>query len=231
MQCKSSQQMPLFLGTRLASLKFATRPMLLALRAPVAMRSPTSLILTAALCVASESLPGYKTTYTVVTEGTGDKVVSKGSKVKVHATGIVHVCLSAPPQCSSMTARRRQPRQDSRGSGRRGPVWGVPSLARKTFAKSHGHGARPHPRPTPPLTTGDRQEVLEHQGQGPTAVRVLGWSGRRHHRMGSGVPWDEAGRGAQAQHPGGRGLRGEWLPGMGHSTQRWPRLRCVPPVQ
>lgn len=34
------------------------------------------------------ALPGYKTTYELVTAGTG-KTVSKGSKVKVHATGTV----------------------------------------------------------------------------------------------------------------------------------------------
>ena len=34
------------------------------------------------------ALPGYKTTYEVVTAGSG-KTVSKGSKVKVHATGTV----------------------------------------------------------------------------------------------------------------------------------------------
>ena len=37
----------------------------------------------------SQAIPGVKTTYTVVTEGAGDKVVAKNSKVKVHATGTV----------------------------------------------------------------------------------------------------------------------------------------------
>lgn len=39
---------------------------------------------------ATHTVEGYKTTYQVLTEGTGDKVVKKSSKVKVHATGKVH---------------------------------------------------------------------------------------------------------------------------------------------
>ena len=35
------------------------------------------------------AIPGVKTTYKLVSEGEGTKVVSKGSKVKVHATGTV----------------------------------------------------------------------------------------------------------------------------------------------
>ena len=37
----------------------------------------------------SQAIPGYKTTYKVITEGAGDKLVAKNSKVKVHATGTV----------------------------------------------------------------------------------------------------------------------------------------------
>ena len=35
------------------------------------------------------TIPGRKTTYEVVKPGTGSTVVSKGSSVKVHATGVV----------------------------------------------------------------------------------------------------------------------------------------------
>eukprot|EP01062_Namystynia_karyoxenos_P032042 TRINITY_DN23693_c0_g1_i1.p1 TRINITY_DN23693_c0_g1~~TRINITY_DN23693_c0_g1_i1.p1 ORF type:complete len:146 (+),score=49.94 TRINITY_DN23693_c0_g1_i1:92-529(+) len=38
---------------------------------------------------APQTIPGYETTYQVLKEGTGDKVVSKGNTVTVHATGIV----------------------------------------------------------------------------------------------------------------------------------------------
>jgi len=36
-----------------------------------------------------QSIPGYKTTYTIKTPGQGGQKVAKGSKVTVHATGIV----------------------------------------------------------------------------------------------------------------------------------------------
>merc|ERR1711998_503397 len=39
-------------------------------------------------CVCAVALPGYDTTYEVVTEGAG-ATVTKGAKVTVHATGIV----------------------------------------------------------------------------------------------------------------------------------------------
>mmetsp|Transcript_45947 Transcript_45947/g.109422 ORF Transcript_45947/g.109422 Transcript_45947/m.109422 type:complete len:118 (+) Transcript_45947:94-447(+) len=35
------------------------------------------------------AIPGYETTYEIKAEGQGDKVVSKGNKVTVHATGVV----------------------------------------------------------------------------------------------------------------------------------------------
>merc|ERR1712086_510960 len=51
------------------------------------------LLLCAALLLCASgmqiAIPGVKTTYKVVTEGAGDKVVAKNSKVKVHATGTV----------------------------------------------------------------------------------------------------------------------------------------------
>jgi peptidylprolyl isomerase len=40
------------------------------------------------VCRAAE-LPGYLTTYELVSEGSGAEIVSKGSSVTVHATGVV----------------------------------------------------------------------------------------------------------------------------------------------
>jgi len=37
----------------------------------------------------AQKVDGYDTTFEVVQEGTGDKLVSKGSNVTVHATGVV----------------------------------------------------------------------------------------------------------------------------------------------
>eukprot|EP00967_Tisochrysis_lutea_P080120 scaffold109899_cov29-Tisochrysis_lutea.AAC.1 len=56
------------------------------------MRSPLRmLVLCAALVhrVSSVAIPGFKTTFETVQPGTGGQVVSKGSTVTVHATGIV----------------------------------------------------------------------------------------------------------------------------------------------
>ena len=38
---------------------------------------------------AAVAIPGFKTTYEVVTAGAGAQVVAKGSTVTVHATGVV----------------------------------------------------------------------------------------------------------------------------------------------
>jgi len=45
----------------------------------------------AAVCASAafQPLPGYKTTFEVVTSGAGDTTVAKGASVKVHATGTV----------------------------------------------------------------------------------------------------------------------------------------------
>ena len=52
------------------------------------MRRTLVLLATLARSSAQLEIPGYKTTYELVTSGKG-KTVSKGSKVKVHATGTV----------------------------------------------------------------------------------------------------------------------------------------------
>jgi len=59
----------------------------------MSMKSAVALLLAAAapLLVSAEFLPlaGYDTTYEVVTEGEGEPLVTKGAKVRVHATGTV----------------------------------------------------------------------------------------------------------------------------------------------
>ena len=60
---------------------------LIAVGPPMRLRQ---LIAVASLAVASGlEIPGLKTTYEIVTEGTGEPAVTKGSRVQVHATGIV----------------------------------------------------------------------------------------------------------------------------------------------
>ena len=47
------------------------------------------LIALLASTAAATDIPGYLTTYEVLTEGTGAETVSKGQHVTVHATGVV----------------------------------------------------------------------------------------------------------------------------------------------
>lgn len=49
------------------------------------------LIVSAGVCASAafQPLPGYKTSYEIVTQGSGDTIVAKGASVKVHATGTV----------------------------------------------------------------------------------------------------------------------------------------------
>jgi len=52
-------------------------------------QTPTLLVVLALGCTTALDLPGYKTTYEVLEEGTGTDTVRKGSQVTVHATGTV----------------------------------------------------------------------------------------------------------------------------------------------
>uniref|UniRef100_A0A7S2DT47 peptidylprolyl isomerase n=1 Tax=Haptolina brevifila TaxID=156173 RepID=A0A7S2DT47_9EUKA len=48
-----------------------------------------TVLLVCAATAAAESIEGYETTYKVESEGAGTRTVVKGSKVTVHATGVV----------------------------------------------------------------------------------------------------------------------------------------------
>ena len=90
-----------------------------------------------------------KTTYTVVKEGTGDAVVAKGSKVKVHATGTV---IETEKKFWSTKDKGQQPFEYSAGVGGVIKGWDQGCLGMKvgevrqlTIPADEGYGANGFP--------------------------------------------------------------------------------------
>ena len=90
-----------------------------------------------------------KTTYTVVKEGTGDAVVAKGSKVKVHATGTV---VETEKKFWSTKDKGQQPFEYSAGVGGVIKGWDQGCLGMKvgevrqlTIPADEGYGANGFP--------------------------------------------------------------------------------------
>ena len=97
----------------------------------------------------SQAIPGVKTTYTVVKEGTGDAVVAKGSKVKVHATGTV---VETEKKFWSTKDKGQQPFEYSAGVGGVIKGWDQGCLGMKvgevrhlTIPADEGYGANGFP--------------------------------------------------------------------------------------
>ena len=97
----------------------------------------------------SQAIPGVKTTYTVVKEGTGDAVVAKGSKVKVHATGTV---IETEKKFWSTKDKGQQPFEYSAGVGGVIKGWDQGCLGMKvgevrqlTIPADEGYGANGFP--------------------------------------------------------------------------------------